>query len=176
MSLLNRFGQPVLKAEWLVTSACQLYCSYCSIAHRDIKEMRREDKLIVLDKLKKWNVFPVLYGGEVTVSKDFEAMLEYCKEIDLDYAVISHGLVDLFKLEKWCREYNLRNWSVSVDTLDFSEREGFDYEVVRKARSGYATLIYTQGLVRDRVTCTTITKQNIREIPEIIKEMSRIGV
>lgn len=175
-SLLNAQGYPVLKAEWLVTRACQLFCSYCEIAHKPIKELPIEDKMRIADKLKEFNVFPVLYGGEVTISRDFEKLLQHMQEIELQYAVISNGMVNLQTLEKWATKYGLDNWSVSIDTLDFNPRPGFDdEEILRKARAGYATLVFTEGLIRDRVTCTTVTSYNIREIPSIVEEMSRIG-
>lgn len=175
-SLLNSSGYPVLKAEWLVTRACQLYCAYCEIAHKPVHELPIEKKMLIADKLKEFNVFPVLYGGEVTISRDFDKLVEHMGKIGLQYAVISNGFVNLQRLEKWAVKYGLPNWSVSIDTLDWSERPGFDEETVRKARAGYVTLHFTKGLVKDRVTCTTVTKYNVHEIPDIVKEMTRLGV
>ena len=115
-SLLNKQGYPVLKAEWLVTRTCQLYCSYCEIAHKPIQELGLETKKVIASKLKEFNVFPVLYGGEVTLSKDFNALLQYMRGIELDYAVISNGFVNLQLLEKWAVKYRLPNWSDSIVT------------------------------------------------------------
>lgn len=183
-SLLNASGYPVLKAEWLLNRPCQLACEYCEVRASSatsmanpIKEVSFEEKKKIADKCKEFGVFPVIYGGETTLSKDFENLLKYLQEIDLDYAVISNGLVDLFKLERWCSESGLKNWSVSIDTLNFDpNRTDIDPETVRKARAGYATIQFTQAWVSDRVTCTTITKSNIQEIPSIVKEMSRLKV
>lgn len=173
--MLNRFNMPIIKAEWLLTRKCNLFCSYCDIAHKLIKEVNLEEKKKIASRLKELNIFPVIYGGEASQSKDFEKLLYHLKTLKIHYALISHGMVDLLKLDRWIDKYEIPNWSVSVDTLDFN-RKDIDKDVVKKARAGYSTLIYTKDRVPDRVNCITITKYNIEEVPEIVKEMSRLNV
>jgi len=172
MSLLNRDGHPILKAEWLLTRACQLHCSYCEIAHKPIKEMPFFEKAKIAQRLKDWNIFPVIYGGEATMSKDFEPLLSYMNMIDLDYAIITNGLLNLHDVYRWITKYQLKNITVSIDSLDFNSTD----DTAIKARAGYALLKFTEGLVRDRVNCCTITNYNISEVPGIVKEMSKMGV
>jgi MoaA/NifB/PqqE/SkfB family radical SAM enzyme len=171
----NKFGMPIIKAEWLLTRSCQLHCSYCEIAHKPIKELTIGQKKQIATKLKEMNVFPVIYGGEVTMAQNFEELLAHLQSLNMHYALISHGMVDLMKLEKWATKFKIPNWSVSVDTLRF-DHPTMDEDTIRKARSGLATLKFTEGMIPDRVTCTTITKYNIEEIPDIVEAMSDMGV
>jgi MoaA/NifB/PqqE/SkfB family radical SAM enzyme len=173
--LRNNLNLPVLKAEWIMNSPCQLSCSYCATAHRPIKELSLKDKIKVLKKFKEFDIFPVIYGGEVTLSPDFENVLKELSKLDIEYAIISNGLVNLQKLYKWAVVYNLPNWSVSIDTLDF-ESEYYDKNTLLKSRAGWATLVFTENLIADRVANITVTKHNIHEIPTIVEKLNSIGV
>jgi hypothetical protein len=174
-NFVNALGLPVLKAEWIMNSPCQLSCSYCATAHRPIKELLLKDKIKVLNKFKEFDIFPVIYGGEVTLSKDFEEVLKHLKKLEIEYAIISNGLVNLQKLYKWVALYDLANWSVSIDTLNF-DSSFYDANTLLKSRAGWATLVFTENMVPDRVANITVTKHNINEIPFIVEKLNSIGV
>ena len=177
MTLLNNSKMPIMKVEWLLNSPCQLSCEYCATSNRAIKEVSLEEKFRILDKVKEFNMFPVIYGGEVTLSRDFESVLGYLRDLDIHYAVISNGIVHLQRLNKWVNDLGLRNWSVSVDTLDFANPNNPNSaDVILKSRAGFATLNFTNGIVKDRVANITVTKHNVKELGTMVEKLHDIGV
>jgi len=170
----------VLKVEWLLTRKCDLHCSYCkirdpgSLIGDELSFSQVIDGVNVIDRM-----FPrvpiVFFGGEPAVLDWLPDLVAYCESIGLKYAIISNGrraLRDSDFFESLI-EAGISNWSVSIDSLKGLSRG--DAEI--KSRTGFSSLLkFRSRGVRDLVSCITVTKDNIEEVPSIIEELSRNGI
>lgn len=171
----------VLKVEWLLTRACQLKCDYCKI---------RDDSTLAGKQLTKDQVFEgvevlhrnfprvpiVFFGGEPTVLNWLPQLVGYCETLGVKYAIISNS-ERVLKDEAYFQELidnGISNWSVSIDTLA-SDKPSNDSEL--KSAKGFEALKkFRDAGVRDLVACITVTKENILEVPSIIRRLSSEGI
>ena len=171
----------VLKVEWLLTRACQLKCDYCKIRDASTlggKQLTKEQVFEGVDIINRR--FPrvpiVFFGGEPTVLNWLPELVGYCEALGVKYAVISNS-ERVLKDELYFQaliDNGISNWSVSIDTLSGLNPTN-DSEL--KSQKGFQALKkFRDAGVRDLVACITVTKENILEVPSIIRKLSTEGI
>lgn len=173
---------PVLKVEYLMTRECQFACSYCKIrdTSRGSYEMSTPDVLKMIDNISEW--WPgapiIFFGGEPTVRDDLPEAIGRCNEKGVKHAVISNSvriLEDPPYVERLMRN-GLSNWSISYDgdVKDLTS-DIFTYE---KSAMGLLALQMFRDKygIRDLVSCMTVTKRNIEDIPRLVEKLTKEGI
>lgn len=174
---------PVLKMEFLATRRCELNCSYCKIVKdpnlfSSEMDTERVFKCIAM-MAKYWPGAPIIFfGGEPTQRDDLPELIKRCVSLDVKHAVISNSLrvnKDSDYVDRLVKA-GLSNWSISYDgessdlTVDKSSllKSGSGMDALRMFRDKHG--------IRDLVTCITVTKKNIKKLPEIIEQLTSEGV
>ena len=97
-------ASPVM-AHISLTNACNLTCSFCCFANRDISEKMPTEKVFqALESFKAIGVTGVEFtgGGEPSIHPDFKEIVQYAKDWDLvsASALTEHVLVLIVLLRK----------------------------------------------------------------------------
>lgn len=165
----------IVTAIFYLTRKCNLNCSYCRVRDNSFpNELSIEDKLRVLDVLKKLNVgFVILFGGEpLMIGKDLNKIVRYCRDIDISYAITSNSVM---LTKEWTKELvsdGLLNWSVSVDAI---KDEGDS--ITLKSSKGIRDLLYLKELgVKDLHATLTLTRKNIDIVVDILEQLNAKGI
>lgn len=182
---MTRFDKMhILKAEWLITRNCDLKCSYCKI--RDCSTLGGRPELTtyqLVDVLKMfsqlWPGAPmIVYGGEPTTRDDLPMLLSAGKKYGVKLPVISNSVRVMRDAgyRKKLVDAGLENWSVSFDGL--TEDAVVDNASLVKSRRGLQSLLVFRDAygLRDLVTCITVTKFNIRRLPEYLRFLTKQGI
>lgn len=93
--------------SWLLTRRCNLHCSYCRISrnykkfpqaypnlkHYEQDEMKTEDIIEALKKLKQHNsnAFHIFYGGEPFLRTDLPQIINFCNKEEINYTIITNN-------------------------------------------------------------------------------------
>jgi len=168
----------VLKTEWLITRKCNFQCGYCKVRNNEFpNELDLEGRKRVLDVIS--TVAPktavVIFGGEpLTLGDDLVEVVRYGNQKELYMIVISNSSkLDDVMLDK-LYDAGLRNWSVSIDTI---KGNTVDKWTLQRAKMGLdACLRAKKKGFNDLVTCTTVTKYNLAELPEMTKQLTEMGI
>jgi len=154
------------------TFACNINCEFCyykfkhDTFHRPIDEVKKE-----LDLYK--NFYGLEYidisGGEPTIYKNIEEMVEYCNKIDLKPTIITNGqLPD--KIEK------LIKVGVEDILISFHDIEDY-YNKITYTKNGYEKLLKTIDIMKINNftfrTNTTLTKENMQRLPKIAEKLGK---
>lgn len=119
-----------IMAHISLTNACNLTCSFCCFANRDISEKLPTEKVLqALDSFKKIGVTGVEFtgGGEPSIHPDFKQIVRYAKDLGFSLGICTNGArfgldrpikKDIVELFDWVRlgmygfyegyEYDLR--------------------------------------------------------------------
>jgi len=126
-------------AHIMPTSVCNLNCPYCSIKSRPREELDIEVIETALKELKKCGLLAVIIsgGGEPTLYKDFDKLINIIKEMGLEIGLITNGTLlknhDMSKFE-WVR---ISINPETIDNLDLPEIPGtlgFSYIVSNETK------------------------------------------
>ena len=105
---------PVM-AHISLTNACNLTCSFCCFANRDISEKLETEKVLqALDSFKKIGVTGVEFtgGGEPSIHPDFKKIVRYAKDLGFSLGICTNGVrfgvdrpikKDIVELFDWVR-------------------------------------------------------------------------
>jgi len=173
---------PVLKVEYLMTRRCQFGCSYCKITDSSNcgPEMSTEDMLRMIDNISEW--WPgapiIFFGGEPTMRDDLPDAIRRCSSLGVKHAVISNSkrvLEDEVYTENLISS-GLSNWSTSYDgdSLEIAAdkfslmKSSLGFDALKMFRDKYG--------IRDLVSCITVTKRNIDDLPRIIEKLTKEGI
>lgn len=171
----------VLKTEYLLTRRCNLQCGYCRI--RDESSLRgpEMDTEAVLRSIEiigeNWPGSPIIfYGGEPCLREDLPMVIRRCRELGVKAAVISNS-IRVVKDEDYREallDAGLENWSVSLDAM--TPEHAVDGHSFSKSMKGLRALLMmrSQG-VRDLVACITVSRYNIRHVPDIVSMLTNEG-
>jgi hypothetical protein len=116
LQVLQDGGNPSpVMAHISIINACNLTCSFCCFANRDMKDRLPLDRIKkALDAFKKIGVTGVEYtgGGEPTIHPDFEEIIRYTHSLGFKIGLCTNGArigkdrpikQDLVKLFSWIR-------------------------------------------------------------------------
>lgn len=171
----NMKYQPVT-CVWEVTMGCNMRCGHCgsSCAEPLSDELNTTEALDLCDQIAQLGLrWITLSGGEPLTRKDIPQLVQRLHEQGVSVNIITNGwLLEAEMIEK-LKESGIATVAISIDGTekihDKIRRVGA-YEHARQAFS----LLRKQGIKTGAVT--TITKQNIDILPELKKELIKMGV
>ena len=164
--------------QWHITERCNLKCKHCYFDEKFLKnELSLNQLFTVFDDyirlLKKWE-FPCeasrisITGGEPLVRDDFFEFLEKChkNKEKSRYGILTNGILlddeKIFKFKKLKIDYV----QVSLEGMEKNNDEIRGKETFKKIVKAIKLL------VKDKISTSisvTVTKQNLRDIPLLIK-------
>jgi radical SAM protein with 4Fe4S-binding SPASM domain len=155
---------------WNFTHCCNLKCKHCyenSDATFLPDELTTEEAKVVLDQFKEAGVVAVAFsGGEPLMRKDFFEVAKYAKENGFYVSIATNATLVTPAVAKKLKEV-VDYVEISLDGFekthdDFRGIPGIWKRTVAGIRNCVA-----EGL--DTCTATTVTKLNLKELPELIE-------
>lgn len=104
-----------------ITSNCNLKCKHCynNSCNKNIQEIDYKKICEIIDELKQNGVYSVtISGGEPTIHRDFEKVIEYLACSNLNICLNTNGI---FITEKICQKLHglgIKDIQISVDGLE----------------------------------------------------------
>jgi radical SAM/SPASM domain protein of ACGX system len=161
--------------QWHITDNCDQRCKHCYIfsenTHIPIAEMSFEDIQKVLDNClemcERFDRIPYFYitGGDPLLHKDFWRLLELLKSKDIAFSLMGNPFHLSDDVCRRLQSFGCERYQLSLDGLRTT------HDSIRKSGSFDTTLekikcIRNAGM--RSVIMTTISGDNIAEIPELI--------
>ncbi|MHA1626362.1 MAG: radical SAM protein, partial [Candidatus Asgardarchaeia archaeon] len=177
ISLPQKLSSPFL-VVWNFTNLCNLKCKHCyqNAGRVSPDELTIDEKLSLVEELADSGVVAIAFsGGEPLIHRDFWEVAKKASREGLFVAVATNGTMISPSIAKRMVEVGVRYAEVSLDSIDSRKHDQFRGVVGAFDR----TVKGIKNLVKEGIfTCiaTTVTKLNIKEIPEIIDFAERIGV
>jgi len=171
--------------QWHITERCNLSCKHCYFDKKFLKnELSLSQLFTVFDDylklLKRWN-FPCetsrisITGGEPLIRDDFFKFLRKCykNKEKLRYGILTNGILlndeNVSKLKKLQINY-------AQVSLEGMER---DNDEIRGKGTFKKIVKAIKLLVKNKISTSisvTVTKQNLKDIPLLIKLAGELGV
>ena len=170
----------ILKSEVLLTRRCDLKCPYCKIIKKQKEELTTAEWLeafrIIYDDLGA--SFIAIYGGEpLVVGKEkLKSIIKYLNTFrpKKSYTIISNCMQLDEEYIKELVDIGLDSWTSSVDTINFDSMSTLER---KKSEKGlWALEKFNELGVRDTCNIITVTKENIKDIPETVEYFSSKGI
>ncbi len=165
----------VVKTELLWTRVCPLKCDYCGMADGRRNTVLLEQWKEGVDNLKKLDCKLIaIYGAEPL--HDFDKLpevIQYAESLGIYTTVITSGvtdnvdkkLVDLYA-------HGLRSITTSYDYVGLDRYSKIKTNNALNIIKSFRSL----GPTRDAAVVVTLTRQNFKYLPDIIREMSKEGI
>jgi radical SAM/SPASM domain protein of ACGX system len=161
--------------QWHITDSCDQRCRHCYIFSENNNILLKETKynemeLILINCLemcKQTDRIPYFYitGGDPVLHKDFWKLLELLKSKDVEFGILGNPFHLNEEICKKLKYYGCDKYQLSIDGLETT------HDFIRKSGS-FQTTIDKIKCIKDAgiksVIMTTVSKINIKEIPEII--------
>ena len=162
---------------WDYTYRCNLKCRHCySNAGKSSQEMTTEEALNVVDQLADFGVVALAFsGGEPLMRKDFFEVAKHAADCGLYVSLATNGTLIGKSTAKKLKDIGVHYVEISLDGSCAKTHDtfrGFD-GAFEMALRGLKNCI-EQNLCTS--IATTLTKMNLREIPEILELAEKIGV
>jgi radical SAM protein with 4Fe4S-binding SPASM domain len=163
-------GAPLL-VVWNYTNACNLQCKHCyqNADKPTPGELSTEQRKRIVDQMAQENVVAVAFsGGEPLMSRDFFEVVEYAQNSGLYVSVATNGTLINRAVAEKMKKVGVGYVDISLDGANAETHDSFRGVpgCFDKTVSGIKNLA-KEGIY----TClaTTATKNNLNEIPDIIK-------
>jgi len=171
--------------QWHITERCNLKCKHCYMEEKFLKnELSLKELFRILDNylelVKKWKI-PIektrisITGGEPMIRNDFFKFLEKCHENKKKsgYGVLTNGiLLDNEKISK-LKKLEINYTQVSLEGMEESNDEIRGNGTFKKIMETIKLLI-RNGI--NTSISVTVTKQNQKDIPSLIRLAEKLGV
>ncbi len=170
-------GAP-FQVVWDFTYACNLKCKHCyaSAGVPLADELSTEEALALVDKLAKWGVTILAFsGGEPLVRRDFYQVARRAAVHGMYVAVATNGTLITKEVAKRLKEAGVQYLQISLDgaTPETHDRFRGIPGVFEKTIEGIKNAVAEGFFVN---IATTATKENYKEIPDIIDLCEELGV
>lgn len=173
----NIFRPPRLIA-WEITAGCNLACKHCrgsSTEQIPQGELSTEEAKIFIDEIVEiGKPILIISGGEPLIRNDIYNIAEYATSLGLPVALATNGTLLTTAIVKKLKEVNIRRVSISLDGSTAQSHDEFRglNGAFEKSMEGIEFL-KMEGI--EFQINTTITKNNIDQIPHILKLAESIG-
>lgn len=173
-------NQRILKSEVLITRRCDLTCPYCKIIKKKMSELSleqwKEAFRIIYEDLGA--SFIAIYGGEPLVigKEKLISIIQYLNTFrpEKSYTIISNCMQLNDNYIKELVDAGLDSWTSSVDTINFDSMSILER---KKSEKGLWALEKFHELgIRDTCNIITVTKENIKDVPETVDYFSSKGI
>ena len=154
-----------------VTARCNSRCSFCNVRNNKQKDLPLEKMKTIIDEMNDFGIRVVaVTGGEPMLRSDIFEILRYIESKKMIYSIVSNGTLWDEEMANEIRKRKLFTLSFSLDTLDRKKYIGI------RGVDGLPRLKNTITMFREKPlrnsyvsTLTTVVKQNIDELPDIIE-------
>ncbi|MFX1303770.1 MAG: radical SAM protein [Promethearchaeota archaeon] len=156
-------GPPVV--FWSVTHKCNLNCNHCYV-DQDSKDMPYDEACTIIDQLSEAkNFILIFFGGEALLRNDIFDLMRYAVNKNINVALASNGTLITAQMAKELKNIGVGYVQVSIDGLRDVHEQIRGKDTYDKAISAIKNCL-NEGLY----TCigTTITKQNVHQIYELV--------
>lgn len=170
-------GAPFL-VVWDVTYSCNLRCKHCyaNAGRPWPDELSTEEAKRVIDILDRAGVVAIAWsGGEPLVRPDIYELSKYASDKGMYVAMATNGTLIDEKTADRLKDSGVRFLQISLDGLDPRTHDEFRgiSGAWKRTVEGIRTAVRKGFFVN---VATTITRYNLKEIPELIKFCDSLGV
>lgn len=162
---------------WEVTRACNLKCRHClsDSGERHPDELNTIEAKKLIDYLAAMKVFNINFsGGEPLVRPDMFELLEYASGKNISIDLLTNGFLITKEVINRLESTNIFHVQVSLDGMEKM------HDSFRGIKGSYERAVNAIKLLRgaDYEVCvsSTVTRENIDEIPEVIDAVVDLGV
>ncbi len=162
---------------WNITKLCNLKCIHCyeNAKVRAPDEMTTEEAISAVDKMADAGVaYIAISGGEPLMHPDFFKIAKRIQEREMAFSIATNATLLTKENAKKLREFGCIYAQVSVDGANAETHNKF-----RGVNSFERTMEGIKNLVNEKITVgisSTITKHNLKEVPELIDLSEKLGV
>ncbi|MCX8168623.1 MAG: radical SAM protein [Candidatus Methanomethylicia archaeon] len=163
---------------WNYTRQCNLKCKHCyekSNQKPDFDELNTEEAKIVLDQLADVGVVAIAFsGGEPLMRRDLYEVSKYAYRKEFYISLATNGTLIDYETALKIKDSGFQYVEVSIDGL---EETHDNFRGIKGAwKKSIEGLMNCLKVGLDVGVATTITKNNMNEIPKLIKILEDIGV
>ena len=185
MSIESRYQPKSFHLQWHITERCNLKCKHCYFDEKFLKnELSLNQLFAILDDyinlLKKWKLPREasrisITGGEPLIRNDFFEFLEKCYQNrkKTRYGILTNGI--LLNDEKVAK---LKRFKIDYAQVSLEGMEKKNDEI--RGKGTFRKIIKAAKLlVKNKINTgisITITKQNLKDIPFLIKLAEKLKV
>lgn len=159
------------RVTYFLTHRCNLVCSYCTTILKENRtlEMTPDETLEAVDKMCDLKTEMVMItGGEPTVRKDLQAVVDRLNDREQYFVIISNATPPrILKIK------GVRGLSCSVD--DLASRYDKRDEMI-KSSAGLQVLLKAQEMRWDVTASVVAGRANCHHIPSLISRLSDLGI
>ncbi|MEM0211936.1 MAG: radical SAM protein [Candidatus Methanomethylicia archaeon] len=163
---------------WNYTRQCNLQCKHCyenASKKPDEDELNTIEAKRVIDQFEEAGVVAIAFsGGEPLMRKDFYEVSKYAYEREFYISIATNGTLINYETAMKLKDSGVQYVEISLDGLEETHDNFRGLKGAwRKSVDGILNCIKV-GL--DVGVATTITRNNIKEIPRLIEILEDIGV
>lgn len=178
--------KPLAKPLWVYISLshkCTYNCQMCGVV-KILKDYELSTEIIkkAFDEIAGWgrDFTIVITGGEPFLRQDIFEIFKYAKKLNLKIEVVSNGSLIDREIADRVMVSGLQNIAISIDgaidgTHDFIRQKGAFKKAVEAVRT-LATAKKDNGSGPQISAWTTIMRENVRELSDIILLAENLGV
>lgn len=179
-------------ANLLLTRKCNLKCEYCAIIRDpevtdyptikklNERELSAYDWVSVIERIRINNpdCFFIFYGGEPFIRSDFQAIVKYANDKNINYTIISNntdGIQDRIEATLQYCGGKFKGFTSSVDPELFNPKADKTSDIYKKTLMGFTRLceMKKNNIADDVVAEITITPTNIKYLHKTIANLSK---
>lgn len=174
---INRQLSAPLFVIWEITGACNLRCKHClsDSGKTFSNELQTSEAKNLIDSLARLKVFNINFsGGEPLMRPDIFELLEYASQQRIGIDLLTNGTMITKRVIERLENTNIFHVQVSIDGTRKT------HDSFRGINGSYNHSLKAIELLRDAnynvAVSSTITKQNIDEIPALVDMAVDLGV
>jgi len=163
---------------WELTRTCNLSCVHCRAASIDKpypNELTTEECMNLLDEVVSFaSPIMILTGGEPLLRPDVFEIATYGTQIGLRMVLATNGLLIDTETTKQMREASIQRVSISLDGATADSHDKFRQVAGAFAGSLRGIDLLKKASIEFQIN-TTITRENLHELPDIQKLAEGLG-
>ncbi|MFQ5695454.1 MAG: radical SAM protein [Terriglobia bacterium] len=164
---------------WELTTGCNLRCQHCRASAQELSsplDLSTAAALKVVDQIADYaRPILILSGGEPLFRRDLYTIASHASQRGLLVALASNGTLITPKVAARLRTSGIRRVAISLDGADAATHDSFRglpgsfKDALRGLRAVQEVGLSTQ-------INTTVTRRNVRQLPQILDLALRLGV
>lgn len=162
---------------WEITGLCNLRCEHCLSRSGESlpNELNTLQAMRLLDYLEEMKVFNISFsGGEPLMRPDIFEIIDYASQKNFSLELLTNGALITENVLDRLEDSNIFNIQVSIDGI------GETHDCFRGRNGTYDRAVNAIKLLKDKKynvsISSTVTKQNMSEIPNIIDMAIDLGI
>jgi radical SAM protein with 4Fe4S-binding SPASM domain len=164
---------------WELTTGCNLRCVHCRATAQQLAspfDLETPDALRVIEQVASYaHPILVLSGGEPLFRKDVFTIAAYAADRGLPVALASNGTLITRAVAQKIRASGIRRVAISFDGADSATHDSFRGQP-GAFEAAVRGLMHVQDAGLSTQINTTITRRNVRQLPQILQMALTLGV